>query len=163
MADMGRPTDYKEEYCEEIIKLAKQNVNLYLIAEEFGVVKQTLLEWKRVHKEFSCAYTRAANILSGILQKRVDDNLENKNFNAPSAKLLFAQNRMSEQRNLEIHGIAEGTLNDSGKAVLNSVGHGLITADEMQKSINAIAQLAKIDEVTDLRDKVEKLEAIEGN
>ena len=158
----GRPTDYKEEYCEEIIRLAKTNMNLYLIAEEWETTKTTLLQWTKMHKEFAAAYARASNILSGILQKKCDDNIENRDFNAPNARLLFAQNRMAEQRTLQIPGIKKDSLNDSGKAVLDAVEEGNMTADEMQKSVSALAQLAKIDEVTELREKVEKLESEDG-
>ncbi len=154
----GQPTAYKPEYCKEIIRLAKTNMNLYLIAEEWEVTKTTLLQWAKVHKEFSTAYKRAGNILSGILQEKCDDNLKNRDFNAPNARLLFAQNRMAEQRAVNIPNISKGTLNESGQAVLDSVEEGNMTADELQKSVSALSQLAKIDEVTELRQKIEKFE-----
>jgi len=150
----GHPTDYKPEYCKEVIRLAKTNMNLYLIAEEWEVTKTTLLQWAKVHKEFSTAYARAGNILSGILQKKCDDNIENRDFNAPNARLLFAQNKMAEQRAVNIPNISKGTLNEAGQAVLNSTEEGNMTADELQKTVSALSQLAKIEEVTEQREKL---------
>ena len=154
----GRPTLYKEEYCEEIIRLAKTGMNLYLIAEEWEVSKRTLIEWSWQHRKFTRAYARAGSILAGLTVKKVEDNLDNRDFNANGARLLWSQNNLAEQRTLQIANISKGSLNDRGQAILDSVERGEMTSDEFQKSVNALAQLAKIDEVTELRDKVEKLE-----
>lgn len=159
----GRPTLYKEEYCEDIVRLAKKGVNLYLIAEQFEVTKTSLLEWKKVHKRFSVAYTRASNILMGLTVKKVEDNIDNKNFNANGARLVWAQHNLAEQRALQISGLGQGTLLQRGEAILQSVAEGNLTADEFQKSVTALSQLAKIEEVTELREKLEKYEEAEKN
>lgn len=94
MSKAGRPTKYKKEYCDNLIKYFDvppqscmykeeyfQNGQLksktpIIIAEEFptfqgyaneiGVNIDTLHEWKDKHKEFSEAYTRAKELQEKI-------------------------------------------------------------------------------------------------
>ncbi len=49
----GRPTDYKEEYCEQVEKLCKLGATDKEIADFFDVVESTINEWKLKHPEFS--------------------------------------------------------------------------------------------------------------
>lgn len=77
----GRPTDYKPEYCEEIIRYFDQapyeitsddkgrlivNPRPLPTKERFahmiGVHKDTLQEWAKVHPEFSVAYKKAGQL-----------------------------------------------------------------------------------------------------
>lgn len=48
----GRPTDYKPEYCEMLIKYMSQGRSYEAFAGFIGVSKQTLYDWEKVHKEF---------------------------------------------------------------------------------------------------------------
>lgn len=51
----GRPTLYKPEYCETVIELGKQGDSLVQMASYFDVTRQSLMEWAKVHPEFSTA------------------------------------------------------------------------------------------------------------
>lgn len=51
----GRPTDYKPEYCEQVIKLGMKGKSLEQIAGELGVRYSTLVRWREKHPEFSDA------------------------------------------------------------------------------------------------------------
>lgn len=90
----GRPTKYKKEYCEEIIKYFNQPSQNCMYKEEYfnnGQIKSktpiiiasefptfqgfansinvnidTLHEWKEKHSEFSEAYTRAKELQENI-------------------------------------------------------------------------------------------------
>ena len=48
----GRPTDYKQEFCEIGHKLASQGATDREIAEELEVSEATLYRWKHSHPEF---------------------------------------------------------------------------------------------------------------
>ena len=50
---VGRPSKYSPDMNGRAIALAKKGKHLTQIACSFGVVKDTLLEWARVHPEFS--------------------------------------------------------------------------------------------------------------
>lgn len=49
----GRPTPYKQEYCEQVEKLCKLGATDKEIAGFFCVVESTINKWKLEHSEFS--------------------------------------------------------------------------------------------------------------
>lgn len=51
----GRPTSYKEEYCDRVIECLRSGLGLSSFAAEIGVCHDTLNEWAKVHPEFSAA------------------------------------------------------------------------------------------------------------
>lgn len=59
---MGRPTDYRAEYCERVIELGREGKSYTQIACELDVAKSTLYEWKAAKPEFSDALTRAREL-----------------------------------------------------------------------------------------------------
>lgn len=79
---VGRPTKYKEEYCQQIIeyfknfKIVKINdegnkevqapPSLSKFSESIDVSQDTLHEWKKVHPEFSEAFKRAKKVYEDI-------------------------------------------------------------------------------------------------
>jgi len=104
----GRPTEYKEEYCNQIIQYFKkppfntiykreyfQNGELksetpILVANEFPTFQgfadeidvniDTLHEWKKIHIKFSEAYTRAKALQEKIWMINGMQNLYNSQF-----------------------------------------------------------------------------------
>ena len=56
---VGRPTKYKPEYCERVIKLADQGAGPAEYAVDFGVDRVSLYDWAASHEEFSTALSRA--------------------------------------------------------------------------------------------------------
>lgn len=55
----GRPTSYRQDYCELVIALGSEGKSKTEIAFEIGVVRQTLDDWASKHQDFSHALTRA--------------------------------------------------------------------------------------------------------
>lgn len=51
----GRPTLYKEDYCEQLIEHMTQGFSFESFAGFIGVCKDTLNEWAKVHEQFSAA------------------------------------------------------------------------------------------------------------
>jgi len=83
----GRPTDYREEYCEEIIKIGREGYHVYEMAEYFDVNSDTLYEWEKVHPRFSDAFTRAREYSKAWMQRKVRNNLDNPNFQSKLVEL----------------------------------------------------------------------------
>lgn len=52
MAERGRPTKYKEEYCDEVFKLCVLGVTDKQIADFFNVDEATINRWKKSHPDF---------------------------------------------------------------------------------------------------------------
>lgn len=58
---MARPSEYKQEFCEQVIEYGKQGKSLAWIAAELDVSRECIYEWMRVHPEFSDAMSAARN------------------------------------------------------------------------------------------------------
>lgn len=59
MAERGRPSDYKPEYCDEIVAHMSGGASITSFAAEIDVARSTINEWMSVHPEFSEAVKRA--------------------------------------------------------------------------------------------------------
>jgi transposase len=59
MADRGRPSKYKPEYCEQLVKHMAEGYSFESFAAVINVNRDTLYEWASVHVEFSDAKKRA--------------------------------------------------------------------------------------------------------
>lgn len=166
MADevkLGRPTDYRPEFDERIIELAKKEWSMYEIAAEFEVSHVTMWRWTESVESFCKAYARAKTIQTAAIMRGMRRNVDNKNYNDRIAQLrLRHEAGLIDAQKVNIKGISKGTLNDKTQKVFEEAEKGEMVADDMLKITNAIAVAAKIDEVTDLRDKVEKLEELQG-
>jgi len=58
----GRPTKYREEYCEQLVDFLADGNTYDEFAGHVGVCVDTLHEWESVHPEFSEAKKRARAI-----------------------------------------------------------------------------------------------------
>lgn len=56
---MGRPTEYRQEYCEQIIEYGRQGKSLAWMASELGVSKPTVQNWMAAHPAFLAAMEEA--------------------------------------------------------------------------------------------------------
>ena len=55
----GRPTDYKPEYCQEVMALGRAGKSKTQIAVALDTSKASLDRWSDAHEEFRTALTRA--------------------------------------------------------------------------------------------------------
>lgn len=65
----GRPSKYEERFCDEVIEDAKLGFSLTAFAGKIGVDRDTILEWSRVHPEFSVAVRRHKAIRARTLEE----------------------------------------------------------------------------------------------
>lgn len=59
MAERGRPTAYRPEYCEQVIELGKQGKSLIQMCAHFDIARQTIDNWAAVNPDFLEALSRA--------------------------------------------------------------------------------------------------------
>lgn len=99
MAKIGRPTEYKKEFCEQIIEHCKTGLSFEAFAGEIGVSKDSLYEWVKVYPEFSDAKKKALDCARLYWEKLGRDHIINdgkKSLN--SAVWIFnMKNRFSDQ------------------------------------------------------------------
>ncbi len=138
----GRPTDYREEYCQDIVEffsrpLTKTVIKTYTtkagtVIEEpverpeelptieeycnrLGISKQALSEWVKVHPRFGDAYVRAKQLEKDFLVKNGLSGRFDSRFSIFVAQ-NFTDMRMQP---LEIRTTVEHTLGDAEMALLS--------------------------------------------
>ena len=66
---VGRPTKFQPEYCEQAAKLARLGATDLEIADFFGVAESTIYLWKNVHPEFSEAIKRSKDEVDNLVEQ----------------------------------------------------------------------------------------------
>lgn len=52
---VGRPSNYKPEFCDLVVELMSQGLSISAVAAEIGVGRQKLLDWQKTNEEFRVA------------------------------------------------------------------------------------------------------------
>jgi len=81
----GRPTRYKEVYCDEVISFMAQGYSLTAFAGEIGVARSTINEWMAHFPEFSEATKVAKAKCARWWEDRNRKNAEEGGGNATAA------------------------------------------------------------------------------
>lgn len=68
---MARPTDYREEYCEQVEKLCKLGATDAEIADFFEVAESTINLWKLEYSEFSESIKRGKTLADANVADRL--------------------------------------------------------------------------------------------
>jgi len=55
----GRPTDYRPEYCDDIVDYLTEGRHIIEYAAKLSVAKSTIYKWAEQHQEFSDALKKA--------------------------------------------------------------------------------------------------------
>lgn len=59
---MGRPSEYKPEFCDLVITCGEQGDSAAQMAAKCGVIRATLRDWATQFPEFSTAFARAREL-----------------------------------------------------------------------------------------------------
>ena len=79
----GRPSEYREEYCERVIELGKEGMSVVEMAAEIGVHRETLEQnWPTAHEEFSEAFARARLLSQAWWERKGRESLTTPGFQA---------------------------------------------------------------------------------
>lgn len=81
-APIGRPTDYRIEYCEQVVELGRQGKGHAQIAAALNQARQTLYDWADAHPEFLDAMTRAKDLSQAWFEDMGQTGLMMPGFNA---------------------------------------------------------------------------------
>jgi hypothetical protein len=79
---VGRPTDYRPEYCERAMELGRTGASKVEIAVELDVDRKSLDRWAEAHPEFCRALTRAIELSQVWWERKGRENLEADRFQA---------------------------------------------------------------------------------
>ena len=72
---VGRPTDYKPEYCERVVELGKEGFSHAQIAAELDVCRNTLYNWANDNPEFLSAILKARDYSQAWFEKVAQNNM----------------------------------------------------------------------------------------
>lgn len=79
---VGRPSGYKEEYCQLVLKEMREGASIEEVAYELNVFKSTLYHWMENHPEFCDAIKKGIDFSEGWWRKEGRKNIRNKDFNS---------------------------------------------------------------------------------
>ena len=109
---MGRPTDYRPEYCQQIIEHCSEGNSFTSFCHKIGIAPKTLYAWRDAHPDFGNALLRARAAGCTWWENQVKLGLADRNFNTRAAEFMMSNQFRDEYgpqaRRLEITG-ANGT------------------------------------------------------
>jgi transposase len=79
---VGRPSGYKPEYCQTVLKEMRDGASIEEVAYELKVFKSTLYSWMDNYPEFSDAIKNGVEFSEGWWRKEGRKNIRNKDFNS---------------------------------------------------------------------------------
>lgn len=79
---MGRPSKYKPEYCDDVLKLGKEGKSIAQMAAFLDVDKASIYRWVEEHEDFRTALARARAHSQSWWEDKAQLNLGSRDFNA---------------------------------------------------------------------------------
>lgn len=99
----GRPSLYKPEFCEEVIRLGVEGKGRAQIAAVLDVTRDTLDNWAADHPEFLRAMTRARELALAWWEEQGQKGIWAKEFNANAYRLQVLNRFPAEWRDKQDH------------------------------------------------------------
>lgn len=109
----GRPSEYRPEYCERVVELAKQGDGWAAYASEFEVDRATLYKWADQYPDFRTALNRAKVEEQIWWEKAGREALGAKHFNAAVWRTTMQarfRDDYTERKVTEISGVDGGPI-----------------------------------------------------
>ncbi len=117
MAKRGRPTKYRQEFCETVIKVGENGGWLSEMAEACDVHRTTMDEWARNFPEFSKALSRAKQKSQAWFEEVGRKGLTADKFNSNLwARQVAARFRDEYTERRELTGAGGGAIKIEGAA-----------------------------------------------
>ena len=133
------------------------------IANEWNVDCDTILNWTREHKEFLGAYKKAQQYRAAWMMKKAQSGLQNdkgSSFNAIAWSMMMRYDgQNTDERTVNLPEMADcKTFGEMSQCVVKAFAQGKLTPKEANTLTDIISKGSKIDEVTELRSKLEAIE-----
>ncbi|HEX4877598.1 MAG TPA: phBC6A51 family helix-turn-helix protein [Chitinophagaceae bacterium] len=78
----GRPTDYRQEYCQLAIDLMSEGASITEVAAKCGVDRKTLYNWMDANPEFLHTIKKGMELCEAWWEEQGRSNLKTKEFQA---------------------------------------------------------------------------------
>ena len=109
---MGRPSDYSPSFCKKVIEWGRKGLAPVQWAAKILVSKMTLLEWCKVHPEFSDAYRIGMDLREAWLVSQANNRTTGRNKWGSDTMIKFmlaANHGYREKVDVELSGELETT------------------------------------------------------
>jgi len=125
MSEVGRPTKYKSEMCDQVIALMSEGASLVEVAAEIGVCRETIWDWtneesERFIEEFSNTIKKGIRLSEAWWERKGRTSLENKEFSY-TGWYMNMKNRFGWSDKQEITGKDGGPLEVQFTEVLREI------------------------------------------
>ncbi len=157
---MGAPTKYMPEMCDKVLEFGRLGYHVSQMARDFNVDRLTVYRWAEAHPDFCNALMRAKNDSLAFWLEFGQKKIESQHFKEKTYELLI-RNKCElpelERRKIKaLHNCA--THNDQMVVIREMLAAGKLSILEAKTLAEVVAISAKVDEVTELRKIVERLE-----
>lgn len=79
---IGRPTKYREEMCDVVIKEMSEGASITEVCGELGIFKEAFYAWCKKYENFSNAVKKGRSLSKAWWMRQGRKNLDNKDFSA---------------------------------------------------------------------------------
>jgi len=160
---VGRPTKYREEMCEKVLHLFKDGLTQVEVATALGITYETYSVWQHTIPEFSDAVKKGLQLSKTWWMKTGREGLKNKNFSfvgwSMQVKNMFRH--YTDEQPVNLPELAQAiTFTDKINVIIKAISKGHITTSEAKKLSEVIAIGAKVEESTELKQRIEELEEL---
>jgi hypothetical protein len=157
---LGRPTKYSEEEielaCEKMLSLFKDGLSQIEVATELGLTYDSYLLYQKRYPIFHESVVKGVQLLQCWYIRKGRENLGNSKFNA----CVYAKQMASMFRN-KIPALKKApTFTDKINVILTALSEGEVTAIEARQMSETISIGAKVEEMTELKQRIEELETL---
>lgn len=163
---MARPSEYKTEYCEKIIKLGEQGKHVAAYAAALNCSIETLYDWSRRHECFRYAFRRARDLSRAYWEDLGLSNVTNSDFQYKVWEFnLRAKHGLGDKDRTfkgKLNIDQDDSLSTKCSKLLDALNCGNLTADESVKLADTFTKVARIEEVEELKRKIEQYEKDAG-
>lgn len=154
------PTKYKPEYPELLLQMAQDGKSLCHFCARVMIARATFYTWLDTHAEFLAAYNIAKEITESWLTDEGVQGMKGGEFNVTAWSILM-RNKCGyvEHRKVGIDFTSCKSAAEKIAVLDKRVAEGRLTPAEAKNFSDYIATAVKIEENTELRNRLEKLEA----
>lgn len=149
-------------HCALLIEIFDRGEDIAMFCSHIGIGRSTFYDWINTYPAFAAAYEIAREAsrtrweYMGGLERGIVDNSFNTTLWSINMRNRFDY---TEHRRLKIAGMKEAkTIQEQQQVLANEIAEGRLTAPEAMQMTNVILGAVKIEEATEVKDRLSVLE-----
>lgn len=144
----GRPTKYREDFCDKVIELGKAGKTQVQIASELDICEDSLYEYMKKFPKFSEAIKKASQFCEAFMLNLMQHNLVDSNINTAGWMIIMRNkfgyhNKQYDQQkdNASIRKLVSVDPIEQIREVIAQYVNKQISLDTAERSIKILAVL----------------------